>query len=233
MKPLLLATSLLLLPLLASAQQVEWSGQLTTGVAAFRGASAESSSAINVNDSSPEASYTNNPYGSRWGLSYGAAVQGQFVGRRGLLLGAQLGYDLLRPAVRITSVNTVLRPTNTVEGKAHLNNQFVGLNPYLGQRLRMGEVALDVTLGLEIARQLACREKADYTLNGNDLETDRDRATQFWDNRLRAGLALSRGPVSLTASYAHGLSNYKEGWVGGVNEAYMRVLRLGLAYRFH
>lgn len=221
------------LPVLAQAQQTEWSGHLNSGVAAFRGASADATSFVNVSDTSPGYSYTNNPYGSRWGWSYGAAVQGQHVGKKGLLLGAQLDYDNLRPATRLIGANVFSSQSNTVEGQTHLENQFIGLHPYVGQRLRLGQLALDIIVGAEVARQLTCREKARYTFNGQEQKINRERSHEPWDARLRAGLALSRGPVSLTAGYSYGLTNYKTGWVGGVNEAYLQALRLGVSYRVH
>ncbi len=221
------------LPLLTQAQQTEYSVHLNSGVAAFRGASAEPTSFVNLSDTSPGNTYTNNPYGSRWGWSYGAAVQGQHVGKRGLLLGAQLSYDNLRPATRLNGAYAFGTQNYAVEGRTNLENQFIGLYPYIGQRLRLGQVALDITVGAEIARQLSCWEKGRFTLNGQAQKIEVERSHEPWDKRLRAGITLSRGSVSLTAGYSYGLTNYKTGWVGGVNEAYIQAIRLGVAYKVH
>lgn len=216
----------------AQAQSWETAAQLTGTGFNFRGASAERQSFINY-PTRAGVGYTNNPYGARRGVGYGVALQQQRVLRSNTLLGLQAGYERLRSRVDneqgIPISNDLLQ---TGFGHTDLIHDFINVQPYLGQRLGLGEVSLDLTAGLDLGILLHCQEKGFVEASGGPrYTTDLERAQPRLDLRPRLGLAAWYRHLGLTASYSHGLSNYRSGWVGGVNEAYSQVWRLGVAYR--
>jgi hypothetical protein len=75
-------------------QHTEFGLSLNSGLFAFAGRSATSTSAIN---SAPKGlSYTNDPYGSMVGWCDGLSADLKRVTRRHLLFGVSLGYEALR-----------------------------------------------------------------------------------------------------------------------------------------
>ena len=85
-----------------SAQNIELSIQANSGLFHYSGSSATSTSTIYENPG-PQQNYTNDPYGSKNGYSYGGDIQAQHVSKNGFIWGVQAGYEVLRSRVAINS----------------------------------------------------------------------------------------------------------------------------------
>ncbi|WP_133257107.1 hypothetical protein [Hymenobacter edaphi] len=216
----------------AQAQSWESAALLTSTGFNFRGPSAERQSSINLYRTGTTG-YTNNPYGALPGVGYGAALQQQRVTRGKVLFGLQAGYEQLRSRVE----NVLVWPGSgdvleEAHGHTNLVLDFIDVHPYAGRRFGLGAVSLDATGGLDLGWLLHCQEKGFATAgNGQRFTTDLERRQPRLDTRLRLNLTAYYRRVGLATSYAHGLRNYREGWVGGTNEAYGQVWRLGVVYR--
>jgi len=216
---------------LANAQKLEIAAQLNSGVSKFGGASAESSSFILVSDVANSGSYTNNPYGRRFGFNYGAGIQLQLVTDQRLLLGTQVAVEQLQSRVNINGIYG-FRSNNQAEGHTTLQNSFLNLQPYAGRRLYLHGIEMDLTLGTDIGLCHNSTEHGKATdAYGNSVTTSTQRSKPKIDFRPRLGIAAYRNHMGLTLSYAHGLTNYTSGYDGANSEVYARVLRFGILYR--
>lgn len=215
-------------------QKTEYSAHLTSGGAAFRGASAESESFLNVS-SLDASSYTNNPYGKRPGFSYGLAGQAQRITRKRNLWGAQAGYEVLQSRVKIIGVFERGDAGTPATGHTTLTNQFINVHPFFGHRFALKAVDLDVTAGPEVGFLQDSQEKAEVKVNGGEFGYTHDRYQSVEaDVRARVNVAAYYHRLGLTAGYSRGFSNYRQNYVGGgTNELYTQVFRLGAAYRFN
>ncbi len=88
----------------AYCQSTEISLNVNSGLFSFSGESAESVSSINY-DLREEDGYTNNPYGSKAGLSYGLSASVTRIFKSNSLIGIDLGYELLRSKVNIDRIS--------------------------------------------------------------------------------------------------------------------------------
>lgn len=210
-------------------QKTEYSFHLNSGGSAYRGPSAESASAINLSDTNI-ASYTNNPYGKQLGFSYGLAGQVQRVTRKHMLVGMQAGYEVLQSRVSIANISS--RGFNTATtGHTTLANQFINAHPFLGYRVALNAVAIDLTAGPELGFLRRSHEEGKATAQGQTYTTDLDRTHPNTDVRVRLNLAAYYKHVGLTLGYSRGLTDYQGNYVGGLNGVYSQVFRAGLAYR--
>ncbi|HEX8428247.1 outer membrane beta-barrel protein [Hymenobacter sp.] len=210
-------------------QKTEYSAHLSSGGAAYRGASAKSTSSINLSDTNI-ADYTNNPYGKRLGFSYGVAGQVQRVTRKNSLLGVQAGYEVLRSRVSIASVSARGFNVQTT-GHTSLTNQFINIHPFFGHRFALATVDIDLTAGPELGLLRRSHEEGKATAQGQTYITDLDRSHPDTDVRVRLNLTTYYKHIGLSLGYSRGLTDYYGGYVGGTNEVYSQVFRLGLAYR--
>jgi hypothetical protein len=111
-------------------------------------------------------------------------------------------------------------------GSTALKNNIININPYIGYRIPLAKIKLDILAGTDIGFISSTHEKGSAKgTDGKAYSTDLDRTTIKKDFRLRFGLAASLNKFSINASYAHGLSNYMEGYLGGSPEAYSRVVQ--------
>lgn len=85
-------------------QQVEFAGQVNTGLARFGGKSAAKSTIMVSNMHDGAFSTTYNPYSKKFAQLYGAFVQVQRVTRSNLIIGTQAGVESLRSRVNISAV---------------------------------------------------------------------------------------------------------------------------------
>lgn len=240
MKKCLLLLSLLHLAVAAVAQHTEIIGRAGVGLLRFGGASAEGTSFINYSDNfGAPSGYTNNPYSSRFGVGGTVGGRAQHVGRRNGLLAFDLGYEWLRSRTTITQLYYAPAPYSSfrgaynADGNTFLATQNVAGFLGLGHRFEVGAVEVDALAGPEVAYVFDFREKGSGTYNGNlPWATDRrNRAANRFDARLRADATAWYHRVGFNASYSHGFLNYQGRQLGGVSEANVRVLRLGVAYR--
>jgi hypothetical protein len=223
----------LLAATLSHAQSTEFSAHLTSGLAAFRGSSAQSMSVIYA---SPYGrAYTANPYGKRPGLAYGLAGQVQRVTAHNTVLGVQAGYEVLQSRVEISNVFDRSDAGTPATGHTTLANGFINAHPYAGHRFSLRALNLDLTAGPEVGFLRRSHEKGEATVDrGTTYTTDLDRHQSIkTDVRARLNLTAYYKHAGLSLGYSAGLANYRRGYVGGTNELYSQAFRIGLVYRFH
>ncbi|OIN58487.1 hypothetical protein [Arsenicibacter rosenii] len=237
----------LFIPALSFGQKTEMMLTLESGLFSFRGHSAESTSFLNVyNRGSSYEGYTNNAFGSKSGISQGGSFQIQRINKRKLFAGIGIGFENLLSKIDLldvyvstpvtggsTVIHTGANPNLPVIGHTYLSNRFVTLNPYIGFRFptEFG-VAIDFQAGFDAGYLLSARENGRAELsNGTVYTTSTDRKYISLDIRPRLQATLHYRKIGLFAGYSHGLVNYKEGWIGGINEAYSKYLRFGAQYR--
>ena len=224
------------------AQNIELSVQAYPGLFHYSGNSAVSTSAIYAG-SSPQQNYTNNPYGSKNGFSYGGDVQAQYISKNGFIGGLQAGYEVLRSKVGITGYDPVtfyLSPGPNfipykipVKGQTFLQDQDIDLNPYVGYRFLIGKIKLDLMPGIDLGFDMNSYDKGKATDNvGNVYRTDLKLLNAQTDVRLKLGVAATYKRFGIVAAYAHGLTNlYKVTTVNGSDDAHSELLSFGVTYR--
>jgi hypothetical protein len=215
------------------AQNIETSFALHTGLMHFAGPSATSSTAINKGFTNTSTlNYTNNPYGSKTEFGFGIDLQAQLVTKKQFIAGLQIGTEILKSKVDITEINSGSLPfPSKAEGSTNINNHYINLNPYIGYRLPLPKVKLDILTGIEFGYITNSYERGSAKAdNGATYKTQRDRKTVSVDNRVKFGLSAHYDRVGLTASYAHGLTNYLGSMIGGTNpSAHTEVIRIGVS----
>ncbi|RSK46874.1 hypothetical protein [Hymenobacter rigui] len=232
MKRIVLFTLFAGLATAAQAQQTEFSVQATSGYFGYRGESATNTSQLILSDVAQIPHYTNNPYGNRFTLSYGGAGQVQRVTAGGLLMGVQAGYEWLRSRVNIDRLYGDIPSGDAASGHAILTNSSIQAHGFIGWRFRVRQMELDATLGPEVGFRQHLREKAEATNGTSRYTTDTERyASGTPDVRARLNLTAYYHRFGVAVGYSHGLSNYRAGFVGGTNDLYSRMLRLGLVCR--
>ncbi len=216
------------------AQKIELSIAANSGLFSFAGKSAESTSFINSGVDKSLA-YTNNPYGTRNGFSYGLSANAKTVIGKGLLLGLDLGYEKLSSETYITHVAYYNGTTNSnieSNGKTNFNLHFLNIHPNFGYRFD-AKTTLDLTAGLDVGLVLNANEKSNARAkDGTDFSVDRERQTIGADIRPRVQLGINLNKFGIYGGYAHGLTNYMKGYIGGGPwEAKSRMIRFGVSYR--
>jgi hypothetical protein len=244
MKRLLLTLMALLTGMHLYAQKIEVSAQAYSGLFHFGGKSATANSTVaQASLTGDPNNYTNNPYGNRNAFSYGIGAQVQAVSKSGFIFGLQAGYEFLQSKVNIGQYASAVyydpniiyiapaHPNFAVKGYTNLENRFINLNPYIGYRLQLQKVKLDILPGIDVGLNLSTYDTgtvkdADdkvYTINRKINNTPTDV-------RLRFGLAATYNQFGITASYAHGLTNYEGNVVGDTKfEAHSELIRFGIS----
>lgn len=215
-------------------QKTEVLASFNAGLFSFTGSSAASVSQILTADLVNP--YTNNPYGNKPGFSYGISATIQRITRYRLIVGFDLGDELLRSKIEINAVYVAFPMSGYTEypatGRTYLDYHFIDAQPFFGYRLVDRAVKFDLTAGPEFGYCLSAKENGKATAsNGSSYETSINRMTIKMDVRPRIQAAVGYKRISAYIGYSFGLANYKEGYVGGVNECYARILRFGLSYR--
>jgi len=214
-KTLLTFFSLLLLTQLY-AQKFEVSILANSALFHYSGNGTTSASFINYAQP-PFNSYPNYSFGNKNGLSYGAGIQAQYVAKCGFIAGLQAGYDVLRSKADITAVDgaTILPFPDTfssstpVKGSSVVQNEFINLNPFVGYRLPIKKINIDLLIGLDLPFGVGSYEKSSSTAaDGTVYKTDVNYGKGGFDLRDRFGITISYHRYGITASYAHGLINH-------------------------
>jgi hypothetical protein len=225
-----------------SAQNIELSVQANSGLFHYSGNSAVSSAAI-YNGSSPQQNYTNNPYGSKNGFSYGGDIQAQYISKSGFITGLQAGYEILRSKLDVIGydpVTSYLAPGPNflsfqipAKGQTFLQDQDIDLNPYIGYRWLIGKIKLDIMPGIDLGFNIDSYDKGKATDDdGNVYRTDLKLLNAPTDLRLKLGAAATYKRFGITAAYLHGLTNlYKITTVNGGDDAHSELLSFGVTYR--
>ncbi len=244
MKTLLLALLSFFVLTHLSAQNIEVSIQANSGLFHYSGNSAVSTSTI-YPGSTPQQNYANNPYGSKNGFSYGGDIQAQHVSKNGFIWGLQAGYEVLRSKVTINSyypsypvlfsilAGPISIPTAQANGQIFLQDRDINLNPYVGYRLILGEIKLDMMPGIDMGFDMNSCEKGKTTDSEGDIyQTNLKLLNPPTDVRLKLGVAATCKRFGITAAYLHGLTNlYKITTTNGNNEAHSELLSFGITYK--
>ncbi len=226
------------IPLTSFAQKTEVFLSLNSGLFSFAGPSAVRTSQINANYqisdplSKSVTGYTNSTAGSLSGFSYGISSRIQQVTRGNFIVGAGIGYEDLRSKVLIDEVSA--SPTSeTATGKSILSNRFVNASPYLGYRIKMKQVSLDLTAGLDVGYLLKSNEKGEaVTVSGQTITTNRERDWGInFDLRPKVQAAIMYQRFGVYAGYTLGLRNYYNEFDGGNFNAHSRMVRFGATYK--
>jgi hypothetical protein len=223
------------------AQKFELSVQANSGLFHYSGVSSASVSFISAGATDKE-NYTNNPYGNKNGFSYGADIQDQYVSKCGFIAGLQAGYEVLRSKVDIngyipsgfylffTSNGDYQIP---VKGQTSLQDQDININPYVGYRLKIKNIKIDMMPGIDFGFNVGSYDKGKATdSTGNVYRTDSKKSNAPTDVRLKFGIAATYKRFAITASYAHGLRNLENNIIGdGSYEVHSELIRFGIAYK--
>ena len=263
MKKVLLAFAFMMSCMQLFAQKFEFSLLANSALFRYSGSYAVSSSFINEG-TTPAQSYTNNPYGSKNGFGYGTAVQGQYITKRGFIAGLQAGYDWSQSKEDINyvypdyyniypEIYTINTPIVETNGQSYLRDQYINLNPYIGYRLKVKNIKIDLMPGAEFGFNVNSYDKGSATAaDGTVYKTDYKLKDAPVDIRLKFGIAAWYKRYGIIASYEQGLTNYTKNLVStpyeppiiyyttsnstgsAANtsaEAYSRLFRFGIAYR--
>jgi hypothetical protein len=223
------------------AQKFEVSIQANSGLYHYDDKASASVSFINQGSTDKE-NYTNNPYGSKNGFSYGGDIQGQYVNKCGFITGLQAGYEVLRSKVDInsyvpsyfylffTNYSTYQIP---VKGQSFLQNQDININPYIGYRLQTKKIKIDMMPGIDLGFNISSYDKGKAVDSaGNVYRTNLKRLDVPTDVRLRFGITATYKRFGITAAYAHGLTNLAGNLSSDSNyEIHSELLRFGITYR--
>jgi hypothetical protein len=240
MKKLLLSLVCLFACPAVFAQKLEVTVGAYSGLFRYSGKSSGSVSFINASsDNNAIQSYTNNPYGNKVGFGYGISAQAQIVSRGGFLVGLQAAYEQLKSKIDINRVSSFVPVSSgpatnfDANGNTALKNNIININPYIGYRIPLAKIKLDILAGTDIGFISSTHEKGIAHANdGKTYTTDLDRTTIKEDFRLRVGLAVGLNRFTFNASYANGISNYMGDYIGGGKpNAHSKVIRVGLGYR--
>ncbi|MCB2378290.1 hypothetical protein LGH70_11890 [Hymenobacter sp. BT635] len=217
---------------LSYGQKTEVSVHLTSGAAAFRGASAASNATLVQPPAAGVRPYTSNAYGRRPAFSYGVAGQVQRVTADNTLLGVQAGYEVLRSRVQITSVLDRNGTDIKADGHTTLANYGLNAHPFFGHRFDLGDIALDLTAGPEMGLVLRSYEQGSAVSGkGVSYSADQDLSRPTVDARGRLNLTAYYKQVGLSLGYSRGFTDYRGSQEGGMNGVYSQVFRAGLALR--
>lgn len=215
----------------ATAQKLELRGQINSGFYSYRGASAVSTSQIN------DATYTNNPYGRKPAISYGASFNIKKVTSASIIYGGDIGYEILRSKVSLDYQDPLGGDIVwQFTGRTFLRNGFVNIFPFIGKRLKVGSQLVDITIGSDIGILTSSKEKGKATATQQQsivIKTSMDRNKNLsTDIRPRIQVSTDFDKIGIYAGYSYGLSNYYKGYIGlKNNQVYSRMLRLGISYR--
>lgn len=235
--------TLLLLSLLTArlghGQSTEYSLHLHSGFAAYRGSGAAGEgSVITVPDplgvfliSDRDEPYTDNPYGTTLGLSYGLAAQVQRVTAKGHVWGLQTGCEVLSSRARIHHVFDQHDFGIGSTGYTALFNHGITTHPFFGHRFAVKSTQVDLSAGPEVSFLLRSHEEGKAKSDYSTYSTSLDHGHPDLDVRARVNLTTYHKHIGLALGYSHGLTNYRKNEAGVVGEAYLQAFRLGLVYR--
>jgi hemolysin activation/secretion protein len=216
------------------AQKTETSISFNSGLFSFSGQSAEGATFVNYN-STTKSGYTNNSYGSNKALCYGFSLQRDHIASWNFILGFDLGYEVLRSKILIDQVADHDGNTNTnypATGKSFLNFAYLNFYPHIGYRIKAKNISIDIIGGYELALKLKSWQSGNVkTADGSEVITTNNAHSNLFDLRRRIQVAVNYKRISPYIGYSVGLVNYSNS-TGGANDAFARMIRVGIAYKF-
>ncbi len=224
-----------------NAQHFELSFQTYGGLFHYSGGTTSTESAVNL--ASINGIYSsNNPFGSNNAFSYGFCAQASIIKKSGFMFGLKAGYEVLRSSLNITSVfynNYYLGNNNydvflsnqiAANGQTILTSTQIVLNPFVGYRIKINKIKVDLMPGLDIGFNL----KGTETDQAKDV-TGKSYTTSFsinnvpTDIRIKFGTAVNYQRYGLTAGFSQGLTNLNRNVAN--NSANSEFLQLGISYK--
>lgn len=217
----------------ASAQKAEYRISLNSGFFSYSGENTESTTTLIQNVQRKEG-YADDPYGTKSALSYGLSAKMTVIDKEGVIVGADLGFEMLKSKIYIDSISRYTGPVRSeaASGKIFLNSQFLNLSPFVGYRAGVKNMYIEFTCGFDIACCLQKNERGKIT--GSDgTKYTAVGGDNFGGIDFRPRLQVSAGykKMGIYAGYSRGLMNYKHSYPENPNKAYSRMFRFGLSYR--
>jgi len=236
MKAIICASVVLLFATQSIAQTIEVSAYATAGLSHYVGNYATATAYIGPSISGRESidKRDNNPYGSKRTFSNSFGAQGQFISKQGIIGGLQIGIENLRSEVHIDEYKGTYPQTFSYDATSTLARQFLNINPYVGYRILLNNVKIDLMPGLDIGLSMSGIKRIKSDDTGRPYLAEERVKDIPVDYRLRFGSAIYYNRIGLVASYSRGLKNYVAITKGSQTaEAKSEVMRLGLTYRFY
>lgn len=213
-------------------QKTEYNIKFNSGLFYFTGKSAKVTSFI-LYSSTTNHSYTNNPYGSKGGLSYGISTGLSRITKAHTIYSIDLGYEVLRSRENIDKVS-VHDGTETkmidAKGKTILNNDFINLYPSIGHRFSGSKISFDLTAGIDFAYHLNSIEKGNASTATKEYSTRVERRTIGLEYRPRLQLSIYKNKIGMYVAYSKGLKNYMAGMTYGSRIVFGDIFRFGIKY---
>jgi hypothetical protein len=227
-RPILVIVALLVF-ITARSQKTEIRAGFSSGLFSFSGSSATSHSFFNYSQSLG-ITYTNDPYGSNEGFSYGLVADMQRIAKNNFIMGFGLAWEKLRSKQLIDAVSGY--STNNAKGTTYLEFNFINTNPFAGYRIHSGAVSIDIVGGFDIAFCVKAREEGKATASdGKAFRSSLDRKTITTDIRPRIQAATTYKRTGIYFGYSIGLPDYMKNYIGGNPDAHSRLLRFGITYQ--
>ncbi|WP_439556527.1 hypothetical protein [Dyadobacter sp.] len=215
----------------ALAQKTSLSVYLNGGLGSFRGKSTVKETSLSTGGPfcRCEGSQANS-FGAKNAASYGAGIVLQRQTKSNVLLGLDLGYELLRTKASLTELqldDMIMQ----VEGKSISYNHFANIFPYIGYQFNVKEdLHIALSGGADFGIGLDSYHKLSVTDNFKRTRSETDIIPGF-DFRPRLQLEVGSDKLSFRAGYSYGLKNWMGNYDGGSFGAYMDVIRIGAKYR--
>jgi len=235
----------LLCSTLLHAQKTEVSIQANSGLFRYSGTAATSYSPST--EASPYGQdYFNNPYGSKNSISYSGDIQVQHVDKKGFIAGIQAGYEILRSVVGINgyfpsyyfypgfNIAFSQGAPQPATGQDVLVNQTINISPYIGYRLQIKKIRLDLLPGISLGFNINSYDKWKGTDNNSGIifQGNTKLADAPMDLQLKFASVAYYNKWGITVSYAHGLTNLNKYMYGYLNStAHSELLSFGIAYK--
>src|SRR4051812_9928766 len=150
----------LLIGSMCYSQHTEIRANAYTGFFFFCGSGATSTSTVHVDDVIDYFNPTS--YGKKSGASYSLEIQGQRVTRQKHVFGLGLAYENLESKAVVDSFSSDIG-TRPVSGNVFMENTFITINPYIGQRFSVHDITFDALVGIDLSFSAKVLEKAKVT----------------------------------------------------------------------
>ena len=217
------------------AQKNEFLVSFDSGMFSYTGESVSDKSIIILSDLNDlNSGYTNNPFGSKKGLSLGLSMNFKRITKVNTIYSISLGYQSLKSKTEIESVffgSLFLLPKN-VEGETFLISNGFNFFPSVGKRFILKEIPIDLIGGLNFDFITSTKEKGKAKdSNGTEYLTSKNRDETKLDFGPRIQISTEYKKYGIYIGYNAGIVNYKSGYIGGTNSAYSQNIRFGLTYR--
>lgn len=181
------------------------------------------------NDNSPKW-IAEKPFGQKANFGFEVAVSATKVFGNKFLIGAVFGVQRYVNKTNFDSVVTeeVIRQIFPASGGTNLTNSYLNLQPFVGTRLSVGALLLDVAIGSDVALLLRSIEHGTIIgETGNSVKYQKQYRVPNVDIRPTLGLRFNAKKVGILVKYSKGITNYKNAY--GQN-AHSNFIGLGLSY---